>query len=65
MAQNYFRAGLQKRFSPGATIRLDMDKFVIGISFAIAILFAIGSLPRPSIKDLGGLIVLEYGDHTS
>ena len=35
MPQNYFRAGFQKHFSPGATIRLDMSKFAIGILFAI------------------------------
>ena len=56
---NYFRAGFQKCFSPGATIRLDMCKIVIGIPFAI------GLRPRPSIKDIGGLIAIEYGDHTS
>ena len=31
----------------------------------IGIPFAIGSRLHPSNKDLGGLIVIEYGDHTS
>ena len=33
--------------------------------FAIGIPFAIGLRPHPSIKDLGGLVAIEYGDHTS
>ena len=44
----------QKRFSPGTAIR--------GIQ-ARYLQLGSRSRPHPSNKDLGGLIVIEYGDH--
>ena len=60
MPQNYFRAGFQKRFSPSATIRDILARYLQVHDWDPA-----GSQPCPLIKDLGGLIVIEYGNHTS
>ena len=60
MPENYFRAGFQKHFSPSATIRDILARYLQVRDWDTIVL-----QPRPSIKDVGGLIVIEYGYHTS
>ena len=62
MPQNYFRAGFQKCFSPGATVRGTLARCLQLHNWDPVL---IGSRPHPANKDLGGLIVIEYGDLTS
>ena len=62
MSQNYLRAGFQKRFSPGTTIRGILVRYLQLHDWDI-VRDRFG--PHPSNKDVGGLLAIDYGDPTS
>ena len=62
MPQNYFIAGFQKRFSPSATIRGTLARYLQLHDWDLA-RDRFG--PRLSNKNVGGLIAIDYGDPTS
>ena len=61
--QNYFRAGFQKRFSPGVTIRGTLTRYLQLQDWDMV--HDLGLRSCPPNKDLGGLIAKEYGDSTA
>ena len=62
MPQNYFRTRFQKRFSPNATIRGMLVRYLQLHNWDPVHDWLVTT---PIKIDLGGLMVIEYGDHTS